>query len=1073
MDNQVLKQELAIFFKKLVAIDAVHSQQKLIERLEASAIRVEYESKNGPYDTFFVDFYPVLEEVFTLQNEKADFVIVDFLERCHERKTLLLSPKPDEQSSISVTWKNYLLSNPVSELLLKYLCSLYKHKSFENYIKLTRLILNLFIENFGSLTTNLISKIIYAYFIAHFDLMRIDATKSSKYLQTATQEIIFYTLKRLQLASTTTSCKFIKVTKSTVFTIEKQKIKPGKFQSGNVMVKCIKTTENVPDIQLYSRHVIDFLINKVPRLHEDQKKSERPISMASLRFDLAQHPGFSSQTLKGQFGNCFICQNPSNYYHMDEHLPLCSIPCKLELERLLISIQNPKSHADFVMISENRSANTILTYFYNLALKKTETSFETSPFLNYLFDLVIYFLKHAPCAFFIDTKNAQLLSLLLHKIVFEKLASNETNYFEKSLEILWVIIMKAFENFFDEIHWVVSKVILKSLTKENMPFLKKIRFLRFVGKLLCNPSVLAKFILNFDLNVHYEQLGAKLFLVCVRSSQLLYLTKNMSLSEEEKGIFRGEAIAILEEIVLRYNQVFAIVRNELQNLTGDQEKSTHNHEIEEDQKMSKFGDDSAIQEAVKVPSENIVEDFINIDESDASDSEENTQRLQPGLMADLSKMHHKLTQKCFNSEDLTLFATKLDELETKRQNFEIVLANFRDGSQDSNLLTQELAEFHPALSLPKKLALLIYHHRKISKTAAGEFFGRDDPLSRDTFFELICLMNIGRERIDIVFRNLLKYITMPYFSEKINRILLLFGEAYNKNSSNIVSKDCAYGLVYLMIMLQSELHNPLVQEKMTLKQFLSLASKIPDFAQFYNESIAKEIFNSVSEKPLDWSDKPRHEKRMIRTQSRNSRSWFNGFFREPEVAVENPLKKMLAVDKRQIFGDAKVKKFKCHHEQYIILRRFFKSDNSSVLTVNLLMTFSNQDEQQFATFAKLVDRLGKMLVNLEEEDSLLQLLLGLVKNSEISSANARHVFTANNIFAVLALFKICISHYDYISPMFGPRLYSFMKSFERFTVDEWHDDPYLSQNAHELRKAHAVDLYWKLKAKFGKGSQDK
>jgi len=75
-------------------------------------------------------------------------------------------------------------------------------------------------------------------------------------------------------------------------------------------------------------------------------------------------------------------------------------------------------------------------------------------------------------------------------------------------------------------------------------------------------------------------------------------------------------------------------------------------------------------------------------------------------------------------------------------------------------------------------------------------------------------------------RFLLKHFTLPGESQVVERIIETFGITYfnqNRDGTVFVNSDAVYSFSYLLMMLQSNLHNPQVIEKMTLPQYSKLS----------------------------------------------------------------------------------------------------------------------------------------------------------------------------------------------------------------------------------------------------------
>jgi brefeldin A-inhibited guanine nucleotide-exchange protein len=75
-------------------------------------------------------------------------------------------------------------------------------------------------------------------------------------------------------------------------------------------------------------------------------------------------------------------------------------------------------------------------------------------------------------------------------------------------------------------------------------------------------------------------------------------------------------------------------------------------------------------------------------------------------------------------------------------------------------------------------------------------------------------------------RIMLKKFTLPGESQVVERIIETFGITYfdqNKDNTAFANSDAVYAFSYLLMMLQSNLHNPQVVDKMNLQSFSKLS----------------------------------------------------------------------------------------------------------------------------------------------------------------------------------------------------------------------------------------------------------
>ena len=115
-------------------------------------------------------------------------------------------------------------------------------------------------------------------------------------------------------------------------------------------------------------------------------------------------------------------------------------------------------------------------------------------------------------------------------------------------------------------------------------------------------------------------------------------------------------------------------------------------------------------------------------------------------------------------------------------------------------------------------------------------------------FTQICLLE-GLE-IDQALRVYLDLFTMPGESQQIDRIIQAFAGKYHQDNPSLFnSAEAAYTLSYLLMMLQTDLHNPQVKEKMKLQEYIKIARGINDGQDLPTEYLTN-LYNSVLRSPL-------------------------------------------------------------------------------------------------------------------------------------------------------------------------------------------------------------------------------
>lgn len=96
--------------------------------------------------------------------------------------------------------------------------------------------------------------------------------------------------------------------------------------------------------------------------------------------------------------------------------------------------------------------------------------------------------------------------------------------------------------------------------------------------------------------------------------------------------------------------------------------------------------------------------------------------------------------------------------------------------------------------------------------------------------EFTNLFNFSEMTMDQSLRIFLDSFTLPGESQQIDRIMQIFAQKYfNDNKNGILkSSDASYNLAYTLTILQTDLHNPQITEKIKFPSFMKIAKGIND-----------------------------------------------------------------------------------------------------------------------------------------------------------------------------------------------------------------------------------------------------
>lgn len=118
----------------------------------------------------------------------------------------------------------------------------------------------------------------------------------------------------------------------------------------------------------------------------------------------------------------------------------------------------------------------------------------------------------------------------------------------------------------------------------------------------------------------------------------------------------------------------------------------------------------------------------------------------------------------------------------------------------------------------------------------------------DAYFETLDFS--GQSVLESLMK-MLNYIQFPSHFSVITRFMLCFAQRYFTCNSNSIFKnsDAVYVLAFGMIMLNTDMHNSAVKNKMTFSQYVSNSSGI-NSGENLPEKMLSDIYNEIKEKPL-------------------------------------------------------------------------------------------------------------------------------------------------------------------------------------------------------------------------------
>lgn len=142
-------------------------------------------------------------------------------------------------------------------------------------------------------------------------------------------------------------------------------------------------------------------------------------------------------------------------------------------------------------------------------------------------------------------------------------------------------------------------------------------------------------------------------------------------------------------------------------------------------------------------------------------------------------------------------------------------------AEDQKAAEERGAEEERVDPLDEVVHFLHRHNAQLNKTKLGEVLGEHDEQSTEILSRFINYLDFAKMDFDQALRTFLSKFRLPGEAQKIDRIMESFARRYHENNPGIFqNEDMAYMLAFSLIMLNTDLHNPSIKNKMTCEQFI-------------------------------------------------------------------------------------------------------------------------------------------------------------------------------------------------------------------------------------------------------------
>ncbi|KAI8372400.1 hypothetical protein BD560DRAFT_394838 [Blakeslea trispora] len=168
---------------------------------------------------------------------------------------------------------------------------------------------------------------------------------------------------------------------------------------------------------------------------------------------------------------------------------------------------------------------------------------------------------------------------------------------------------------------------------------------------------------------------------------------------------------------------------------------------------------------------------------------------------------------------------------------------------------------------PRSVARFLLETEGLNKAQIGEYLGEGETRNITIMHAFVDELDFSNMSFVQALRAFLQTFRLPGESQKIDRFMLKFAERYVHFNPNIFANaETAYVLAYSVIMLNTDLYNPVVKRRMTLEQFISNNRGINDNADVPRE-ILEDFYHDIATNEIRMQDEVNATEENILTSS--------------------------------------------------------------------------------------------------------------------------------------------------------------------------------------------------------------
>ena len=221
------------------------------------------------------------------------------------------------------------------------------------------------------------------------------------------------------------------------------------------------------------------------------------------------------------------------------------------------------------------------------------------------------------------------------------------------------------------------------------------------------------------------------------------------------------------------------------------------------------------------------------------------------VVSTLRSLHQWISQKRFPEVPKTHIACTTSETEKLREKKNVieecaVLFNKKPKKGAALLVSKGVCEDNP-----KALAVCFETLKELDRDMVGEYLGELEDYNLSVLHEFCSIYDMSEMSLDEALRNFLSRFALPKEGQKIERILEHFSDAFYEHhpTGTCRTGEAVFVLAVGIVMLNTDLHNPQIEKKMTVTRFIAQFKGVNDGEDF-DAQYLKKTYSNIRSNPI-------------------------------------------------------------------------------------------------------------------------------------------------------------------------------------------------------------------------------